>query len=123
MASQRQLIASYVQQISDQTNHKQYAEIVNIQGQLADLNQPIVRIENMVQSTSAAIDRAEIDRILDWTSEVPYQKHFRLAKEKALAGTGEWLFRHPEFTAWQTCSRSQILWLHGSAGTGKSTLL
>ena len=123
MASQRQLIESYVQQIFDQTNHKQYAEILSIRGQLAGLNQPVIRVEKMVQSTSASIDRAEIEHILDWASEIPFQKHFRLAREKALAGTGEWLFRHPEFTAWQNCSQSQILWLHGSAGTGKSTLL
>ena len=42
---------------------------------------------------------------------------------KPLLGTGEWLFEDPHFTHWiDRHSRSNILWLSGGAGVGKSVL-
>lgn len=123
MARQKDSIESYAQQIANQTNQKQYSEILHVQTQLTDLHQPVIRIEQTIQSISANVDRTENQVILDWASVIPYQKHFKLAREKALAGTGSWLFNDPEFSAWQNCSRSQMLWLHGNAGSGKSTLM
>ena len=123
MASKKQSIESYARQISDQTDQKQYDEILSIKGQLADLNQPVIRIEQTIQLASATINRSENERILDWASEIPFEKYFEMARRKALEGTGKWLFQDTEFSAWQICSRSQILWLHGSAGSGKSTLM
>lgn len=31
-----------------------------------------------------------------------------------MPGSGEWLFRHPEFQAWSNSSSSEVLWLHGT---------
>lgn len=123
MARHKQSIESYTQQISNQANQQQYSEILRVNDKLADLHKPVIRIEQTVESVSAAIDRAENQQILDWASEIPYQKHFKTTREKALTGTGQWLFQDPEFSAWQNSSRSQMLWLHGSAGSGKSTLM
>lgn len=115
MARQKQSIESYTQQISNQTNQQQYSEILRIKDQLTDLQKPVVRIEQTLESKSAAIDRAENQCILDWASEIPYQKHFKTAPE--------WLFQDSEFFAWQNCSRSQMLWLHGNTGSVKSILM
>lgn len=87
---------------------------------LEELKRPVLRIE---RSTQGAIDRSEQQGILDWASQIPYEKHFKMVHKKVLNGTGSWLFQHPDFFAWQNSSSSQMLWLHGSAGSGKSTLL
>lgn len=76
-----------------------------------------------MKTVLSAVDRREQQIILDWASQIPYEKHFREAHKKALEGTGKWLFEHSDFLSWHNCSSSQILWLHGSAGSGKSTLL
>jgi hypothetical protein len=39
-----------------------------------------------------------------------------------VSGTGEWLLNSPEYRAWLENSYSSMLWLRGSAGTGKSML-
>ena len=61
--------------------------------------------------------------ILDWASTIPYEKHHEDKKSKILDGTGKWLFRHTHFISWRDWKVSKILWLHGGAGTGKSTLV
>ena len=94
-----------------------------IQDSLVELKQPVLRVERLVQSTSTQLDNAEHQRVLDWASMIPYQKHLKLIEEKALFGTGEWLFQDNKFSTWQNCNHSQMLWLHGNAGSGKSTLL
>lgn len=122
MATKKQSIESYAQQISNQTNQMQYAEMTRMQDQLIEIEKPLVRVERATQSALDVLSRAENQNILDWASEIPFQKHFKVAREKALPGTGTWLYQDDQFIDWHNCSRSQILWLHGSAGTGKSTL-
>jgi hypothetical protein len=61
--------------------------------------------------------------VLDWASKIPYEKHHENNKSKVLEGTGKWLFRHTHFISWRDWGGSKILWLHGSAGSGKSTLV
>ncbi|KAK5128139.1 hypothetical protein LTR08_004175 [Meristemomyces frigidus] len=123
MASWKHSIESCTRQISNQTDHKQYAEVLKVRDQLAELEKSVIRVERAVQSASATLDRNENQCILDWASEIPFQKHFRVVEEKALSGTGKWLSQSTEFSTWHNCSRSQILWLHGSSGSGKSTLI
>lgn len=55
----------------------------------------------------------ERTKILQWLSEVEYQKHHWNAKEGRIDRTGEWLLRRQEFQEWQVSSVSTILWLHG----------
>lgn len=123
MSRQKQSIESYAQQIACQTHQKQYREVIRANDQLQDLQQPVIRMELAIRLISAAVDRTEVQEILDWASAIPFQKPLRLAQKKALAGTGTWLFQDPDFAAWHNCSRSQMLWLHGNAGSGKSILL
>jgi hypothetical protein len=69
------------------------------------------------------MNRKKQAEVLEWTSAIPYRKHHEETRIKILNGTGGWLFRHPGFDNWRNWGNSEILWLHGSAGTGKSTLL
>ena len=123
MTSWKHSIESCTRQISNQTDHKQYAEILKVRDQLAELEKPMIRVERSIQLTSAILDRNENQSILDWASKIPFQKHVRVVEKKALSDTGKWLFQATEFSTWHNCSRSQILWLHGSSGSGKSTLM
>ena len=123
MAETKSFIDSYTRQISDQVNSQQSIELSSIQSQLADLEQPLLRIERFGQATSETIARWEQEKVLDWVSIIPFQKHLNVVHSRALAGTGKWLFQSDEMRAWKASSCSQILWLHGGAGSGKSTLL
>ena len=80
-------------------------------------------LEQLTNKASSALRKQEHQHILDWASSIPFEEHFRLAESKALSGTGEWLFQDVNFVKWQNSSSSEILWLHGNAGTGKSTVL
>ena len=80
-------------------------------------------LEQLTNKASSALHKQEHQHILDWASPIPFEEHFRLAGSKALSVTGEWLFQDMNFVKWQRSSSSEILWLHGNAGTGKSTVL
>ena len=41
---------------------------------------------------------------------------------KRLEDTGQWLFDNPNFQRWRTSSHSELLWVHGKRGCGKSYL-
>jgi len=61
--------------------------------------------------------------ILEWFSVIPYKGHHDLAIEGRVAGTGQWLFQRKEFKHWQESEKSEILWLHGIPGAGKTKLV
>lgn len=122
MAKQKLTIESFTRQIINQIGQEQYDEVKMVKEQLAELEKPVLRAEGLIVAASSAIDRQERDNILNWASDIPFQKHFRVVEEKALSGTGTWFFEDLDFSTWQTSSRSQMLWLHGNSGSGKSTL-
>jgi len=59
------------------------------------------------------LDEVERSDILIWTSEIPYKDHHTTASEGRTKDTGEWLFEHEQYKAWQSSDESMILWLHG----------
>ena len=69
------------------------------------------------------LSEAERIAILEWFSIIPYQGHHDLASEDRVAGTGQWLFQRKEFRHWQEFEKSEILWLHGIPGAGKTKLV
>ncbi|KAK4221191.1 hypothetical protein QBC38DRAFT_523040 [Podospora fimiseda] len=58
-----------------------------------------------------------------WISPIESTTNHREYRESRLPDSGLWLLKHDEFQKWSQSSRSTILWLHGSLGTGKSTLM
>jgi hypothetical protein len=99
----------------------------SIRDDLEQLKQPLSRIEQSFEGIAQAINRSEQEKVLDWASSLPYEKYFAIVENKAgkhseLTTTGSWLFEDNGFKHWQNSSSSQILWLRGGAGTGKSTL-
>ncbi|GFN17844.1 ankyrin repeat-containing domain protein [Aspergillus tubingensis] len=89
---------------------------------LLDLDKPVTRVVDQVSDLHRALKDNERDQTLSWISDVPAQKHYREASASLMPGSGEWLFRHPEFQAWSNSSSSEVLWLHGTPGCGKSKI-
>ncbi|KAL7273058.1 hypothetical protein RUND412_004116 [Rhizina undulata] len=64
----------------------------------------------------------ERSKILEWFSRVPFEEHHLFIRQFRQAGTGKWLLEKREFIDWKDSPSSSILWLHGIAGGGKTTL-
>nr|POE77558.1 ankyrin-3 [Quercus suber] len=122
MACQKHSIEGYTRQISFESDRQQYAHLLRVKDLVEELEKPLSRIEHVLDPASNALLRQQNQVVLDWISKIPFQKHLRVIEDKALPGTGEWLFSDISFSDWQNSSRSQIFWLHGSSGSGKSTL-
>nr|XP_001391675.2 hypothetical protein ANI_1_1862064 [Aspergillus niger CBS 513.88] len=89
---------------------------------LLDLDKPLIRVVDQVSDLHRALKDNERGQILRWISPVPAQEHYREASASLMPGSGEWLFRHPEFQAWRDSSSSEVLWLYGIPGCGKSKI-
>ncbi|KAI2970957.1 hypothetical protein CBS147323_3181 [Aspergillus niger] len=89
---------------------------------LLDLDKPLIRVVDQVSDLHRALKDNERGQILRWISPVPAQEHYREASASLMPGSGEWLFRHPESQAWRDSSSSEVLWLHGIPGCGKSKI-
>ncbi|OJJ38175.1 hypothetical protein ASPWEDRAFT_312432 [Aspergillus wentii DTO 134E9] len=70
----------------------------------------------------STLQKQETNEILQWLSKIPYQDHHKTACEGRTAGTGEWIFENESYSLWQRSCQSEIFWLHGIPGAGKTKL-
>lgn len=61
-------------------------------------------------------------KLLSWLSTIPYVQHHRQIIDEVQKGTGIWFLHDPDYRDWRDSRESSLLWLHGPAGTGKSSL-
>ncbi|KAJ6007422.1 NACHT nucleoside triphosphatase [Penicillium herquei] len=78
-------------------------------------------LENFEQHMQM-IDNHGREKLLEWISQVQYGRHFDEIEEKRDPGTGNWLIEHRHFRDWIKSTSSNILWLQGYPGTGKTFL-
>ena len=90
---------------------------------LRDIDGPIQRIDNRLQSFEDHLKLDERTKILLWMSPEPYIAHHNQTMEGVLHGTGQWLMEDALFRRWRRDSMSSIFWLHGISGSGKSKLV
>lgn len=90
---------------------------------LRDLERPFSHVQALGARSNDILEDFQRDRILEWVSSTRHQSHHSQIYKKVLKGTGEWLLRSPELYHWQDSSSSQIMWLHGIPGSGKSRLV
>jgi hypothetical protein len=81
--------------------------------ELKELRDPIGRIDTGVAALWNRSNEFERSKILRWTSELPYEDHHKTASKGRTRDTGEWLFEHDRYHAWESSDESMILWLHG----------
>ena len=122
LREQRKSITAYASQVNREEQLCQSYQLSRLQELLIDLESPIIRTEIMAMEVVQILSHQEHEKLLDWVSCIPYPQHFQQAKEKALAGTGAWFFKHSQYVDWHNSSTSRMLWLHGMPGSGKSTL-
>lgn len=61
--------------------------------------------------------------ILDWMSMTNVTRQHEIARQGRLDRSGSWLLEGHSFSGWKETAGSSILWLHGSAGFGKTKLI
>jgi hypothetical protein len=61
-------------------------------------------------------------RILAWIPSISFLGDHHDKFSKRLPGTGEWLLEHHSFQAWKSNTESDILFVQGRPGCGKSCL-
>ncbi|KAE8152368.1 hypothetical protein BDV25DRAFT_137941 [Aspergillus avenaceus] len=64
---------------------------------------------------------AEDNRILEWLSSLPYSNAQNGFQDRRATGTGDWITESMEYEQWKS-QPGNALWLHGSAGCGKSVM-
>ncbi|KAJ3773634.1 hypothetical protein FB446DRAFT_771634 [Lentinula raphanica] len=63
----------------------------------------------------------EKDKYKKWLDAPDCSTNFRTALNKKVVGTGQWILVHPSYLYWK--EKGSILWIHGTAGSGKTFLL
>jgi hypothetical protein len=89
---------------------------------LKRLEQGVSRGRSDFAKLSIALEDELREALLKSLSSVPVQEHYRAARKSMLPGTGRWLLTTPDFVDWQNSSTSEVYWLHGTPGCGKTNL-
>ncbi|KAK3339887.1 hypothetical protein B0T25DRAFT_512128 [Lasiosphaeria hispida] len=71
--------------------------------------------EDYVEDEDEQLDR------LEWVSP-DYSEHHENLRAAQTPNTCEWVLQHEVFRIWEQSGQSAVLWLRGSAGTGKSII-
>ncbi|TEA19397.1 Vegetative incompatibility protein HET-E-1 [Colletotrichum sidae] len=61
-------------------------------------------------------------RFIDWLPSLNFGQIQEDNLRRCVEGSGDWLLNHKDFNAWRTGRDSNILWIHGRPGSGKSHL-
>jgi hypothetical protein len=85
-------------------------------------------LENIATDTKGLLDALRLEQLeerrlqqekqdnveaLSWVSSLPILDHHIDAKNDRAPGTGQWVFKKPEFSGWQTSPGACFLWIHG----------
>lgn len=89
---------------------------------LADLEQPIQRIETKVSQLHENLEREVRAKILRSISTISYPTHHKAASRDRLRDSGSWLLQDSSYNDWRAKNISAVLWLHGLPGSGKTKL-
>ena len=89
---------------------------------LAEATAPVIRVAKNISESHDTWSNQQRREVLQWLSTVPSESQHQETVRRIVKGTGQWLLRHPELLEWQRSSSSEISWLHGGPGAGKSKL-
>ena len=90
---------------------------------LRDIDGPVRRIDDKLQSFEDHLKSVERTNILLWMSPEPYMAYHIQNVKDVLQGTGQWLLEEPLYRKWKRESVSSLFWLHGTSGSGKTKLV
>lgn len=95
----------------------------SLERKIESYNAPFIRIVSQVHALNDSLTMLERTEILKWLSKVPYREHHNSSVSGLLQSTGEWLLSHDKYLDWKRSSTSEVLWLHGGLGCGKTKLV
>ncbi|KAM5464488.1 hypothetical protein MauCBS54593_007003 [Microsporum audouinii] len=59
----------------------------------------------------------------EWLSAATYERHHNNIGNRLMENSGEWLINSDIYKSWVVSRESPIFWLHGTPGSGKTTLM
>jgi len=111
-----------------------YREIDNSHFELLleEVKASLAGLESLLKTTKSRLDlltefvkTSLRDSVLEWISQMKYEKYHNSAEKTALSGTGLWLQERTlayTYVTWFDCAAPTVLWLQGFMGCGKSCL-
>ncbi|KIK51404.1 hypothetical protein GYMLUDRAFT_395054 [Collybiopsis luxurians FD-317 M1] len=72
--------------------------------------------------TFTVVSNDEKEEIQKWLDAPDCTTNFQAAYDKRVEGTGQWILEHPEYIKWKQGPESNVLWIQGKAGSGKTIL-
>ncbi|KAI3318438.1 ankyrin repeat-containing domain protein [Xylariaceae sp. AK1471] len=110
-----------------QTILQREAELLKVAGlsdseKLYYLEESVIRLINRSVAYDKAVDEAKHMKLVQWLSKVPVSAHHTLRSDERMPDSANWLLDHADYRHWKNSSSSEILLLHGIAGSGKSIL-
>ena len=90
---------------------------------LAMWKEPLDNLMTKIENQGIEKARKNLENVRKWLSVAKPREDFVAAKEKRFMTLGDWLLKDPRFENWQTHEQSDMLWLFGFAGTGKTGLV
>ncbi|KAK7417634.1 hypothetical protein QQX98_004455 [Neonectria punicea] len=69
-----------------------------------------------------SLSEEKYNEILEWLSVASYYSHHQFIAQSRLPSAGQWVLTHKNYDEWHKSSSPSLLFLHGIAGSGKSTL-
>ncbi|KAF0640975.1 hypothetical protein FPSE5266_03283 [Fusarium pseudograminearum] len=80
------------------------------------------RFDDQTRQLWKHLNEDERCKILQWVSDIPYESDHYIARKGRVDGTGEWLMGHEVYETWQRPDTSNLMWLNGIPGAGKTKL-
>ncbi|KAK2603132.1 hypothetical protein N8I77_009612 [Diaporthe amygdali] len=82
----------------------------------------LVNIDSKIEELWVRLDENERSKLLQWLSPIYYASDHDFARKGRVGDTGSWLLHKTIFQQWEKSSVSEIFWLHGIPGAGKTKL-
>ncbi|QPC63094.1 hypothetical protein HYE67_005325 [Fusarium culmorum] len=80
------------------------------------------RFDDQTKQLWKHLNEDERCKILQWVSDILYESDHYIARKGRVDGTGEWLMGHEVYETWQRPDTSNLMWLNGIPGAGKTKL-
>ncbi|KAL9615299.1 MAG: hypothetical protein Q9167_000270 [Letrouitia subvulpina] len=84
--------------------------------------EPLDELRTKFEQDQVEKEKKHLQDVRTWLSIAEPERDYTDAKAKRPLSLGWWLVKHDKFEDWLSTKRSSILWLHGFAGTGKTSL-
>ena len=108
---------------SEYNAHEHRSKLQDLEKVLVGMSPRMDALEDRVETIADQNINKMRYEDMDWVSRMPYSDHQADKYGKVTPGTGEWFLEHRKLKEWRDGKIPSVLWLRGSPGTGKTTLV